>query len=286
MVEPVEFIRLIGNEKRIGPSLASVSRHWQGRSERFLFISPHDDDAILGTGLLMQLAKRENVPVHLLIVTDGTMGYCSADDRTTISQTRKAETYAAYAKLGLSPENITWMGFPDCQLCNCLGRRLAAEGDPAAIAGYTGLQNSFTHHLRRIRPTQTFVATAADLHPDHRHTHNELMISIFHAAGEIWPELGEPLASVPYVNEYAVYCDFPGTPSLRVQASADLLTHKLEAIGCFISQRQIGAIVQAVSDAGPEEYFRSCDLALYHPAKYRMLFEQPLLLRTIRGPGM
>ncbi|NLE28471.1 MAG: hypothetical protein GX629_02230, partial [Phycisphaerae bacterium] len=76
MKEEFEFIRLVGNERRVGPTLASVSRHWQGEKECFAFFSPHDDDVVLGGGLMMQLAKRENVPVHIVIVTDGSMGYC------------------------------------------------------------------------------------------------------------------------------------------------------------------------------------------------------------------
>jgi len=75
MQEKIEFIRLVGNKRRIGTHLAAVSRHWQADKERFLMVSPHDDDVVLGTGLLIQLTKRENVPVHILIVTDGSMGY-------------------------------------------------------------------------------------------------------------------------------------------------------------------------------------------------------------------
>ena len=67
----IEFVRLVGNERRTGNTLASVSRHWQGDKEHFLFISPHDDDVVLGAGLFIQLAQRENVPVYILIVTDG-----------------------------------------------------------------------------------------------------------------------------------------------------------------------------------------------------------------------
>ena len=44
----VEFVRLVGNERRVGPTLKSVSHHWQGDRECFLFISPHDDDIVLG----------------------------------------------------------------------------------------------------------------------------------------------------------------------------------------------------------------------------------------------
>jgi len=86
--EQIQFVRLVGNERRVGSRLAEVSRHWQGDRECFLFVSPHDDDAVLGAGLLMQLAKREKVPVYVLIVTDGSMGYCTMQEQATITQTR------------------------------------------------------------------------------------------------------------------------------------------------------------------------------------------------------
>ena len=80
MKREIEIVRLVGNERRAGETLASVSRHWQGDKERFLFVSPHDD-AVLGGGLLIQLAIREDVTVHILIVTDGGMGYCSNEEK-------------------------------------------------------------------------------------------------------------------------------------------------------------------------------------------------------------
>ena len=65
MQEEIEFVRLVGNERRVGSHLGSVSQNWQGKKQRFLMISPHDDDAVLGAGLLIQLAKREKLRVKV-----------------------------------------------------------------------------------------------------------------------------------------------------------------------------------------------------------------------------
>ena len=54
----IEYVRLVGNERRTGDTLASVSRHWQDGKEKFLFISPHDDDVVLGAGLFIQLVRK------------------------------------------------------------------------------------------------------------------------------------------------------------------------------------------------------------------------------------
>jgi LmbE family N-acetylglucosaminyl deacetylase len=277
-----QFIRLVGDERRVGTTLASVSRHWQGEKERFLFISPHDDDVVLGGGLLLQLAQREGVPVHILVVTDGSMGYCSPEEKDTISKIRYKETYECYQKLGVPKENIIWVGYPDCQLVNYCGRKLASPKDKGAIEGYTGLQNTFTYYLRKIRPTQCFLPTSNDLHPDHQITHAELLISLFHASGNIWPELGEPLEKVPFVHEMGVYCDFPEPPKLRMRAPESYLEKKLEGIACFKSQKQIGSLIDIVRKSGPEEYLRALRFGLYQPVRYRDLFEKKFAMHYIR----
>jgi LmbE family N-acetylglucosaminyl deacetylase len=274
MKEEIEFIRLVGNERRVGPTLASVSRHWQGEKECFAFVSPHDDDVVLGGGLMIQLAKRENVPVHIMIVTDGSMGYCSLEEKDTIVEIRKAETFACYESLGIPRQNIHWLGFPDCQLNSYRGRRVAKKGEPAEVEGFNGLQNGFTYFLRKIRPTQVFLPTSNDLHPDHRIVHEELLISLFHSAGDIWPELGKTLERVPYVHELGVYCDFPESPRLRVRTPEIILEKKLAAIGKFVSQKQIASLIDIVRKGGPEEYLRALEFKLYEPSRYRAYFDE------------
>jgi len=280
--EEIEFARLVGNERRVGPTLATVSRHWQGDKECFLMISPHDDDAVLGAGLLIQLAKRENVPVHILIVTDGSMGYCIAEEKDTIAQIRRKESFECYQSLDVPKENIIWLGFPDCRLSTYRGRSPASPNDPVAISSFVGLQNSFTYYLRKISPTQCFLPTHNDLHPDHRIIHEEFLISLFHAAGNIWPEMGKPLNRVPYVHTFAVYCDFATPPTLRMHTPLAYLEKKLKAIAAFRSQKQIYSLIENVRHCGPEEYIQAIDFKLYHPASYHDMFEEKKALGMIR----
>ena len=133
MSDNIEFVRLVGTERRVGDTLQSVSRHWKDGEECFLMISPHDDDVVLGAGLLMQLAKRENIPVYILIVTDGSMGYCSDQEKDSISDIRTQETFDCYQSLGIPKENIIWLSFPDCRLNYHRGRMHAAPDCPMAI---------------------------------------------------------------------------------------------------------------------------------------------------------
>ena len=280
--EAFEFVRLVENERRVGPTLASVSRHWRQEEACFLFVTPHDDDAILGGALMILSAIKEKVPVHVAVVTDGSMGYCSMKEKDTISSIRRAETIAAYKSLGVKQANIHWLGFPDCQLYQFTGRRPASAGEPAEIEGYTGMQNAFTSLLRRIRPNQIFMPTLTDLHPDHRLVHSEMLISCFHACGSIWPELGSPLPRPPYIHEIAVYCNFPTPPRLRIKAPKWAFLQKLQAIAEFRSQKQIKMAVDGVRREGPWEYLRSIEFTMYHPTVYRDMFEEPPQLGIFR----
>jgi LmbE family N-acetylglucosaminyl deacetylase len=273
MSEDFTLVRLVGNERRVASTLSGVSKHWQGKNESFLFVSPHDDDVVIGSGLLIQLAMKENVHVHILIVTDGSMGYCSAEEKNSIAQIRRKETFDCYQSLGIPKENIVWLGFPDCQLNYYRGRRPAQQNETMAIEDYVGLQNSFTHYLRKIRPTQCFLPTSKDLHPDHKFVHEEFLISIYHAAGSIWPELGKPIDKHPAVHEIACYCDFPTPPHLQIRTSPALLQKKLDAIAAFRSQRQIRAVIDTIKNAGPVEYIRDLGFHLYNPEIYREMFE-------------
>ena len=273
MSEKIEFVRLVRGERRVGETLASVSRHWQHGRERFLMVSPHDDDVALGAGIFIQLARLWNVPVHILIVTDGSMGYCSPDERQAIADIRRAETVRAYKLLGVAEENMTWLGFPGGEIHDFLGRFPAPSYSKLNIMGFTGLQNAFTYHLRHIRPTQCFLPTNNDWHPTHRVVYDEFMISLFHASGSIWPELGEPLERISYISEMAVYCDFSTPPTLRIRTPLEYLERKLAAIAAFASQKQIGALVENVRKAGPVEFLRTIEYKFYDPARYFDLFE-------------
>jgi LmbE family N-acetylglucosaminyl deacetylase len=273
MAEDFTIVRLVGKERRIASTLSGVSKHWQGRKECFLFISPHDDDVVIGAGLLIQLARKESVPVYILVVTDGSMGYCSPEEKDGIAEIRREETFDCYESLGIPRENIIWLGFPDCRLNYCRGRRPAQKDEVTAIEGFIGMQNSFTHYIRKIRPTQCFLPTSNDLHPDHKFVHEELLISIYHAGGSIWPELGKPIEKLPYVHEIACYCDFPVPPHLQIRTSPAMLQKKLDAIQAFRSQRQIQAVVDIINNAGPVEYIRDLGFHLYSPEIYREAFE-------------
>jgi len=136
------------------------------------------------------------------------------------------------------PDRLRFLKYPDGDLSSFRGRHFSTTGSYSEVEGAVGMQNTFAYILRQIRPTRVFIPTSTDLHPDHRTAHEELMISLFHAQGNIWPELGQPIAEVPKVYEFAVYCDFPEPPQIRIETPPAMLEVKLAGIRAYASQEQ------------------------------------------------
>jgi LmbE family N-acetylglucosaminyl deacetylase len=214
----------------------------------------------------------EGVQVHATVATDGSMGYCKLSQRDIVAQVRLDEARHSFEALGVPHDRLWFLGFPDCDLYRHRGRRFSSEGLPSDIAGAGGLQNALTYVLRQVRPNRVFIPTSADLHPDHQIVNEELLISLFHAQGSIWPELGEPLAEVPNVYEFATYCDYPEPPQIRIETPLDLLETKLNGIRAYASQEQIDTAGESQRQAGPVEYIRDLEFHFYSPRSYEALF--------------
>ena len=274
-------------------SLGQVFSDWRGvvrdhsvsdaaANERWLVLAPHDDDLVIGAGLAILSAVAAGVEVYVAVTSDGRMGYCDPEQRSEISSIRYRETVESLRLCGVPESHLTWLAYPDSSLSRYLGHRFETPDgfpppgvtDPAVIvATATGLQHSYTKLLRDRRPNRLLIPTLTDLHPDHQDTHREMMISVFHAQGDIWPELGEPLESVPRVYEYACYCDFVSPPDLQILATPELFQRKLDAIAEYRSQKQITLIVEGLRATGPVEYLREYPFHYYEPARYRQLFD-------------
>ncbi|MBA2479903.1 MAG: PIG-L family deacetylase [Planctomycetes bacterium] len=231
----------------------------------WLVMVPHDDDAVLGMGLAIQCARAAGVDVHIAIVSDGRMGFSKKEDRAGIVQLRRREMEESSRIIGVAPDHLHWFGFPDSGLYNHQGCQTRADGS------ITGIAWEMTRVMRAVRPTVVFAPTSADLHPDHRIVGSELAISVFHAAGAIWLELGQPIA-VPRRFEFAVYCPFPIPPNVEVRAEKPIFAKKLDSIACFASQPQISSLVERVTAAPPVEYLLEDSWQPYDASMYKKLF--------------
>ncbi len=240
--------------------------------ERWLLLSPHDDDLAIAGGLSIAVADVEGVEMRARIVTDGAMGYTSVVGADRICVVRREETAACFSILGI--DDYDWYDYPDAGLAPWQGRKKVSDGaaSPHTVAGYTGLQNSIVAELRAWRPHRMILLSPQDYHPDHKMVHQEALISMFHARGDIWPELGPPLEADPIVHEIAAYSPFVAPPDLELRCREDLFRRKLDAIAAYASQRQIARLVESVRAAGPVEYLRTMPFEFYHAAAYAGYF--------------
>jgi len=269
----VIFDRRVGQETLTSSNPAEVWSDWQGDRETWLFLAPHDDDIVIGAGLIFLAGVHLGVDVHAGIISNGRMGYCTPEQQNTIKQVRKEETRESFRLLGIPESNLYQFDYDDGDLMQQSGRRFANNpNDSRAIAGGIGLQNTMTWLLRKVRPTRVFIPNRLDLHPDHRAVNTELIISIFHAQGEIWPELGLPITFIPKLYEYPTYSDFVAPPTMRVRVSDNLVEKRLAGIALFKSQQQIGMIVDELCKAGGNEYLFELTFEIFSAKKYESLF--------------
>src|SRR5437764_504739 len=82
------FTRRDDGKNRRCVSLSELLDFDRADGERWLMVSPHDDDVTLGAGLLIQAAIAERIDVCAAIVTDGRMGYCTLEQKDRIIDIR------------------------------------------------------------------------------------------------------------------------------------------------------------------------------------------------------
>ena len=273
------FERLLPDgTRRSSTQPGDIFPDWAGDAEHWLFVSPHDDDIILGSGLLFLSAMAAGVKVSAAISTIGDSGYCKLEQRDTIATIRRAETLDSFRILGLPEDRLHFLNYHDCGLEHYTGHYPAVPG-PTTIAGSTGLSNSYVWLLRHVRPTRIFLTTHTDIHPDHQIVNHEMQICVFHAQGTIWPELGEPRPAIPEIYEFSTYSDFSEPPDFRVIATEELLDRKLSGIAAYRSQDQIAELIRLHRQAGVREYFRRMRFPLLTPGKYNALFDDAPLAK-------
>src|SRR5439155_12686970 len=96
-----QFTRLRDGQKQRIATLREALGLTATARETWLFVSPHDDDLVIGAGLWMQAAVQEGIDVRVLVVTDGRMGYCTLQQRDHIAEIRQRETFESFELLGI-----------------------------------------------------------------------------------------------------------------------------------------------------------------------------------------
>lgn len=243
-----------------------------------LVTAPHMDDCVLACGgTILQLPRQDRV--HVVYCTDG-RGIVTrprvagqiTDKEENIGSIRTAETTRALATLGVPPENVRFLGFPEYEI----------------RASETALRPRLEQLIHRIRPDYIFTPFRYDRHADH--------VALSHTVRDIARDPGLQAR----VLEYFVYYQWKLLPAgdvrkyLRAENMLQtdiqsVATAKRTALESFTSQTTVffpwqhkpvlsEALLTAFSE-GPE-IFLAADSGATDDALFRI---SPLTIRLVHA---
>lgn len=211
-------------------------------NEVLAVMSPHDDDAVIGAGYAMLAAKNAGAEVYVVIFCRGDAGYSTEEEKNTIEDVRKKETFDCYNRLGIAPENIIRLNFPDFSAIGNLGWQ-KADGTP-------GEMPTLLRFLREKKVTRVMIPNHYHEHVDHLAAYLMSSFDTPQAGDAALVDYGIPRA-VKSTLQYSVWADLDpedalvkGRPSdIRanriVKVSSDVEKKINEAISAYISQEEI-----------------------------------------------
>lgn len=166
-------------------------------NDRILIMAPHPDDESVATGGLVQEALDKGIPVHVVFFTYGDFNVWSytvfekipmltPGQALNLGEIRHGEALNAIKKLGLSEEDVTFLGYPDYGTSEILYHHWGSSPPYAGIltrktsvpystalspdSPYKGesIMYDIENVILEFNPTKIFVSHPDDHHPDHR----------------------------------------------------------------------------------------------------------------------
>jgi len=266
----MEFVDFI-NHKRSG-RIHLLFHGWK-KAERVAFFSPHDDDALLGAGHLIQATMRSGGVPSVFVFCRGDAGYSTPGEKKGIVQRRKREAVGAYGLLGVRKQDIRFLDVPDFSLLARLDRR-----PPWG----KGVFDRIISTLRHERISRIVFSSGHLEHWDHTAVFYAGVYTSPQAQDPILADLGEPFPAKSYLA-YSVWGDFePATEGRDVRADLGILATEedekrvIDAIKEFSSQARIIKNIVAHrkkrrTQGGYLELYKS--IGLRQPIDYSPYFE-------------
>ncbi len=186
--------------------------------DRILVVAPHPDDDILSTAGLVQQALAMDLPVKVVFFTNGDYNETSfalyrkeitldSTDALRLGETRREEALAAQGILGVTPEQVVFLGYPDGGGLEIFEKHWG-EGQPyrallstmnsvpytfAQTPGAAYKGESIIADLERVvgefDPTHIFTSHPGDLHPDHQTLPLYLQVALWNLKDQIDSEV-------------------------------------------------------------------------------------------------
>ena len=186
--------------------------------DRILVLVPHPDDDILSTAGTIQQALDMGLPVKVVFFTNGDYNETSfalyrkeitldSIEALRLGETRREEALAAQGILGVKPEQVVFLGYPDGGGLEIFEKhwgdsppyRALLSGQNSVIYTFTQSPNapfkgeSIVTDLKKIvrdfQPTKIFTSHPGDVHPDHQTLPLYLQIALWDLEEEIRPEV-------------------------------------------------------------------------------------------------
>lgn len=168
-----------------------------GPGEKIIIFAPHSDDETLGAGGYIARSIKNGAEVIVVLITNGDGHrfssmeefkklYPNSEDYIKSGLSRQEESKKALAILGVKPENIIFLGYPDLGLKELLKNNWQNayqspytkrdsspyENSYHQNVSYTGenLQNDMIDLLKKYNPTIVIASSQSDIHSDHAAT--------------------------------------------------------------------------------------------------------------------
>lgn len=213
-------------------------------SDRVLVLAPHPDDEVLGCGGVIQECVARKLPVQVVYFTYGDNNEWSfliyrkhavllPGAVRQMGLTRHDEAVAAAASLGLSTNQLTFLGYPDFGTLQIWIRHWGdappaesmltrASAVPYANAFRPGapyrgeeIVRDLTSLFRAFKPTKVFVSHPADFNVDHRALYCFTRLTLWNLEPEMNPEV------IPYLVHFPRWPDPRGKhPDLPLEPPA------------------------------------------------------------------
>jgi len=183
--------------RRQSGSIEILFPGWR-RGEAVAFLSPHDDDAVLGAGHLVRAVIESGGHPHVLIFCKGDAGYSTPAEKRTIVRTRRGEAISAYGILGVDAHDVHFFNIPDLSLMSCINRKMPAG---------EGVLDRFLRVLRAHLVSRAVFSSPHYENWDHTAVFNLGMYGAPQAGDPILADLGHP-SPVRTCLVYSVWGDF------------------------------------------------------------------------------